>query len=91
MERKIDLVFKDWDKNKELLTVSIISEEFEGMQVKMFFGEKNNIISLIFFKWVGNYIPKDIDWIPQRFLKPAIRQARAIFADYRRRRARLIS
>ena len=90
MKEKVDLIFKDGDKSKDLLTVVITSEKFEGLQAKMFFsqkGPKKNETFLLYFKWIGDYIPKgDLNWIPQRFFKPAIRQARAIFTKYRHKK-----
>lgn len=95
MEKRVDLVFEDGS----LLTAIITSENLEGLQVKMFFGQKSpdRDISLLYFKHVGEYFPQgDPDWIPQRLFKPAIRQARAIFNKYQKKeklnqQARLIS
>lgn len=80
-KEKPKLIF---DEKGNLREIIITSEKLEGQQVKMKFVQKNRKTSLDRFQWIGDYIPTDdSEWIPGRFFKLAIRQARAIFADYR--------
>ena len=84
-DKNLKLIFKDGNKDGKLEVVVIRSDEFEGHQYVMSFKQKNGNTSLDHFTPIGEVSTDDPGRIPPRFFNPAIKQARAIFSDYRRR------
>lgn len=82
---KVKLIFKDGDKNGPLETVIIRTEEWESQQYLIHFEQKNRRTSVRKVISIGEYCPTDDPgWAPPCLFKPAIDQARAIFAKYGR-------
>lgn len=77
---KIEKVVRSGGK---VLTVVVLTDNFEGIQYRIFFQQKNGKISIVKFESVGDYHPQT-DWIPRRFLNSRLwEQVRGIFAENR--------
>jgi len=92
-EEKPLLIFEGENKRGALKAVIIVSEEWQGHKYKMYFRRnEKGIVFLSGSKAIGEYVSRsDPNWIPPRFLTPAIKQARAIFSNYRRREEKALS
>ncbi len=84
-DKRPELIFKDGNKDGELVTIIITSEVFNEEQYKMWFEQKHGMTSIAYYESTGEYKPQ-VDMVPARFFNPAIHQARAIFSDYRKKR-----
>jgi hypothetical protein len=69
-----------FDKDGKLISVTIITDKWEGQQYRIYFWRDNDKMRNS-FQPIGEHSSL---WIPGRLFNPASKQARAIFRDYRR-------